>query len=89
MIRQRPEPSSAAALLPFVDAWRPQPELHDTLARVWVRWLSITLLDMSTELAARQGRRELVKLDDRLLKDIGVSRCELLAGRTETLGDRK
>ncbi len=80
-MRQSPERGTAAALLPFVDASAPRRELRDTPARTFVRWLSTALREMSVELAARRARRELMKLDDRLLEDIGVSRCELLGGR--------
>lgn len=80
-MRQCPERGTAAALLPFVNAWPPQQDVHDAPARICVRWLSTALREMSAELAARRARRELMKLDDRLLEDIGVSRCELLGGR--------
>ncbi|NKE48692.1 DUF1127 domain-containing protein [Roseomonas frigidaquae] len=40
-------------------------------ARGWLDWLAVTLRVITT-------RRQLAEMDERMLKDIGISRCDAL-----------
>ena len=58
----------------FIPA-RPRPRSNPGIG---LRVLSAWVLAMETWLIRRRGRQDLSQLDDRLLKDVGVSREEAL-----------
>ncbi|NNM75107.1 DUF1127 domain-containing protein [Enterovirga aerilata] len=67
----------AAALYPLGGIWSAGPEPERKQVRTWMGALARRVAMMREAIAAHRARREMMMLDDWILKDIGLSRGEL------------
>jgi uncharacterized protein YjiS (DUF1127 family) len=89
--RQQRATTVAAALYPVGAIWPAKVGRARETSQTWWSALAAELRRLSDALAARRARRDLMALDDRMLKDIGLSRSELLGldlGRCRPAGTR-
>jgi uncharacterized protein YjiS (DUF1127 family) len=68
----------AAALYPVAGIWPARPEPEEPPDRRWTFPFVAEFRRFRAMREARKARRSLMELDDRMLRDVGLSRCQLL-----------